>query len=272
MSLFSTLVLYSDYKEQEQENKHDMQIKCTNLKDGEKFSKIFYNSPPEEHFTENTKKTYIENIRRILDGWYTNFYSKEGDKSYKDFLNYIILQWYDTQCTNYNDNENYIIYHFGYVWKMMTKDRRTIIDIDDALTEIDDAITAIEADDKAEDDTKQTDIKAKISTIKATISIIEENFTEKMPTCERAGRFNLGQKLIENIQINFIEPVDAAGVAGVVDVADVANEAVEGNQPNNFNVGGGTIKRKGYKKSYKKSYKTSIRKKKTYKKQYKKSY
>ena len=77
-----------------------------------KFAKLFYgsNTKPKSDFKNQDKKiTDSGIITELLNGWYTDYLKKQFDKSYKNFLSFIITKWYETQCDVYNQNKNFII-------------------------------------------------------------------------------------------------------------------------------------------------------------------
>ena len=190
ISLYNVLSGYVDNKKPEIKYIQ----KKINCKGDFKFTKLFYgsNTDPKCYFKKSdSQDSDKKEIEKILSGWYENYYQLLIDnKTYKDFLNYIIVKWYENQCDIYNTNENFILYNFGYIWKKIIAN--SII-----ITSIDDSLDIILNNNNNNKNNKADYEKA--------INKIEIEFVET-PECVVDDNFNIPDKMFAGINIT-INPI-----------------------------------------------------------------
>jgi hypothetical protein len=185
ISLYNVLSGYVDNKKPEIKYIQ----KKINCKGEFKFTKLFYgsNTDPKCYFKKSdSQDSDKKDIEKILNGWYEN-YAKLGieNKTYKNFLNYIIVKWYENQCDIYNTNENFILYNFGYIWKKIIANLPIITMIDDKLADISD-----------------DDYEQEINKIEKEINKIEKEFVET-PECVVDDNFHIPNEMFKDIKITF---------------------------------------------------------------------
>jgi hypothetical protein len=137
LSLYNVLKNYSDANNSKNTTiKINNTIKC-NYKD-EKLDKLFFLSADGSiacNFSGQIE-TYKNYINDMITNFYNEYYKNnpryiygKHEKSYRGFLMYIIKSWYETFCKRYSNNENFVLYNFGYMWKQISSIKK-IEDID----------------------------------------------------------------------------------------------------------------------------------------------
>lgn len=230
LSLYKVLVGYVDAKATEKTYIKNI-INCDKDPKSEfRFTKLFYgslNQPKEKFETDDNNKNEKndkDNIKTLLNDWYRIYLElQRKEQSYSDFLNFIISQWYKTgQCNEYNKNENFIIYHFGYIWKTVLYNKSIVTTIDDKLAEL---------QDNDDDNMKKTPSE-KTNLCEDEIENIERVFLEIPEPCVLPDKFSIPKNMFKGVKIEFDDPIPEGREEGNGDDNIVLEDEEEGEQIN----------------------------------------